>query len=125
VKLLQIWLFPDKLNHKPRYQQISLQLKDRVNRLQQIVSPSAEDDGAWIHQDAWFFIGKFDTEEEFIYQIKKMGNGAYVFLFEGTIQLEDKPVNRRDGVGIWDTDSFKIKILSPGTELLIMDIPMH
>jgi hypothetical protein len=32
------------------------------NKLQQILSPNPEDEGVWIHQDAWFHIGKFDND---------------------------------------------------------------
>ena len=54
VKFLQIWVFPNKKNVTPRYDQISLNIEERKNRLQQILSPNAEDEGVWIHQDAWF-----------------------------------------------------------------------
>jgi hypothetical protein len=45
-----------------RYDQITLDLNDRHNKLQQILSPNPEDEGVWIHQDAWFHIGKFDND---------------------------------------------------------------
>jgi hypothetical protein len=31
------------------------------NKLQQILSPNPEDEGVWIHQDAWFHIGNLIT----------------------------------------------------------------
>ena len=40
VKFLQIWVYPDKKNVAPRYDQITLNLSDRHNKLQQILSPS-------------------------------------------------------------------------------------
>jgi redox-sensitive bicupin YhaK (pirin superfamily) len=61
TKLLQIWVYPNQQNVDPRYQQITLNPEDRKNRLQQILSPNPEDDGAWIHQDAWFHLGKLIT----------------------------------------------------------------
>ena len=60
VKFLQIWVYPDKKNVEPRYDQITLNLEDRHNKLQQILSPNADDEGVWIHQNAWFHLGKFD-----------------------------------------------------------------
>src|ERR1700712_3378232 len=41
VKFLQIWVYPDKKNVEPRYDQITLNLDDRHNKLQQILSPNA------------------------------------------------------------------------------------
>jgi redox-sensitive bicupin YhaK (pirin superfamily) len=37
AKILQIWMFPNKQNVEPRYDQISLNLKDQKNELQQIL----------------------------------------------------------------------------------------
>ena len=58
VKFLQIWVIPDKQNVEPRYDQISLNPEDRHNKLQQILSPNPDDTGVWIHQNAWFHLGK-------------------------------------------------------------------
>ena len=58
VKFLQIWVIPDEKNVKPRYDQITLNDDDRHNKLQQIVSPSPDDAGVWIHQQSWFHLGQ-------------------------------------------------------------------
>jgi len=44
VKFLQIWVFPREKNVEPRYDQITLNLADRQNRFQQVLSPNADDD---------------------------------------------------------------------------------
>ncbi|MDI1305583.1 MAG: pirin family protein, partial [bacterium] len=80
TKSLQIWVFPNKRNVEPRYQQISLNTEDRKNKLQQILSPNADDSGVWIHQDAWFHLGKFDKDVSVNYDLKKEGNGVYAFI---------------------------------------------
>lgn len=72
TKFLQIWLFPNKKNVTPRYDQISLKKEDRKNKLQQILSPNEHDEGVWIHQDAWFHIGHFDKDTGSDYQLKKV-----------------------------------------------------
>jgi redox-sensitive bicupin YhaK (pirin superfamily) len=70
TKLLQIWVFQKK-NVEPRYQQITLDPEERNNKLQQILSPNVEDAGVWIHQDAWFHLGKFDKGVTTTYSLKK------------------------------------------------------
>lgn len=124
TKLLQIWLFPNKRDVTPRYDQILLNKEDRINTLQQIVSPSPDDAGTWIHQDAWFHVGEFTQETALDYRIKKAGNGAYIFVLKGDITIDDQVLHTRDGYGIWNTEGFSIKA-SEGSELLIMDIPME
>ena len=125
VQLLQIWVFPNKRNVTPRYDQITLDVNERRNKLQQILSPNSDDEGVWIHQDAWFHIGRFDQNFETTYTWKKQGNGVYVFVIKGDITVNGTALNERDGSGIWNTDSMSIQANSADAELLIMEVPMH
>ncbi len=121
---LQIWVFPNKRNVEPRYDQITLDIRDRHNRLQQIVSPDAGDEGVWIQQDAWFHLGQFDKGLTLDYTVKKPGNGVYAFVIKGNLTVEGVALSQRDGLGIWDTGKISITADSQDAELLIMDIPM-
>ena len=125
VQLLQIWVFPNKRNMTPRYDQITLDVNQRRNKLQQILSPNSDDEGVWIHQDAWFHIGRFDQNFETTYTWKKQGNGVYVFVIKGDITVNGTALNERDGSGIWNTDSMSIQANSADAELLIIEVPMH
>ncbi|NBR13405.1 MAG: pirin family protein [Flavobacteriales bacterium] len=124
VKFLQIWVFPNKRNVTPRYDQITLNLKERHNTLQQILSPNQDDAGVWIHQDAWFHLGSFDKDFKMDYKIKKQGNGVYAFVLKGEIAINGIALNQRDGLGIWDTDKFEITANSQDAEILLMEVPM-
>lgn len=123
TKLLQIWLFPKTQNVTPRYQQITLDVADRHNKLQQVLSPNPEDDGVWIHQDAWFHMGNFDAGTTANYQLKKSGNGLYVFVIKGSIEIARQTLETRDGLGIADFDTLDIKA-NQDSEFLLMEIPM-
>jgi redox-sensitive bicupin YhaK (pirin superfamily) len=123
VKFLQIWLYPNKRNVEPRYDQITLNLADRENKLQQVLSPNADDAGVWIHQDAWFNLGKFDKGISTEYTIHKEGNGVYAFVLSGQVEINGQQLNNRDALGIWDTDKFTITATADA-EFLLMDVPM-
>lgn len=123
VKFLQIWVFPNKKNVTPRYDQISLNEKDRHNKLQQILSPTPNDAGVWIHQNAWFHLGKFDKGIATEYNFKGKGNGLYVFNLNGDLKINDQLLNSRDGFGIWDTNKVSIKA-DTDSEFLLMEVPM-
>ena len=123
TKLLQIWVFPNKQNVEPRYQQVTLNPEERKNKLQQILSPNAEDEGVWIHQDAWFHLGKFDKGTTATYNLKKEGNGVYAFILSGSITINGQELGTRDGFGIWDVTALDIEATSE-TEFLLMEIPM-
>lgn len=124
VKFLQIWVFPNKRNVEPRYDQITLNINDRHNKLQQILSPSKEDEGVWVHQDAWFHLGKFDKDFTIDYMLKKEGNGVYAFVLKGNFTLGEQTLSERDGLGIWDTTKLTLKADSQDAEILLMEVPM-
>jgi len=123
VKFLQIWVFPNKKNVTPRYDQITLNLADRHNKLQQILSPNAGDAGVWIHQNAWFHLGKFDRGVSSTYSIKSNGNGVYAFILSGDVTINNQPLATRDGFGIWDIDQISISA-DTDAEILLMEVPM-
>jgi redox-sensitive bicupin YhaK (pirin superfamily) len=123
TKLLQIWVFPKERNVTPRYQQITLDPEDRKNKLQQILSPNADDAGVWIHQDAWFNMGKFDAGTTTTYTINKKGNGLYAFILKGDLTIDEQELNTRDGLGITGFETLEIKATTDA-EFLLMEIPM-
>jgi len=124
VKFLQIWVFPNKRNVEPRYDQVRIDTASTTNQLVQVLSPNPDDAGVWIHQDAWFNMGKLESGNTVDYQIHKEGNGAYIFVLEGTVEVNGQTLNRRDGYGIWDTTGFAITATA-NAEFLIMDVPME
>jgi len=124
VKLLQIWLFPNKKNVEPRYDQISIKDIEKKNEFYQVLSPNANDQGVWIHQDAWFHLGEFETEVCTNYKINKAGNGVYAFIIEGTAEIAGQALEKRDGFGIWNVENFEIKA-DKNSRILLMELPMQ
>lgn len=123
VKFLQIWILPRDKNVEPRYSQQSILKNDKHNEFQQIVSPNKDDDGAWIHQDAWFNLAKFDEGVNREYKLHQEGNGVYIFVLEGSAKVGDQELSRRDGLGVYDTDSFTLEA-TEDAEILLMEVPM-
>ena len=124
VKFLQIWVFPDQRDVKPRYDQISLERNKLNNQFYNIISPKDKGGAMWIHQNAWFHLGDFEKGEELHYELKGKNNGVYLFLIDGELAIENQVINRRDGYGMWDTSSFSGKANSQ-SRILIMEVPME
>jgi len=123
LKLLQIWIFPREKGLQPRYGQLSvddLRIKDQ---LFEVISPSKNGSGLWLNSDSWFFMGEFENDRQITYDLKKSGNGVYLFVIEGSIFTGDHNLESRDGIGISGIDQISIEIRG-GTRLLIMEIPM-
>lgn len=124
VKFLQIWIFPNKKNVTPRYDQITLDKADRKNKIQQILSPNTNDSGVWVHQNAWFSMTNLEQGKEVNYTINDaINNGVYAFVLSGNATINDQELNERDGFGLWNINKINIKADSD-TEILLMEVPM-
>ncbi len=124
VNFLQIWVFPKVRDIKPRYEQKTFLPEERVNKLQQVVTPVKDESGVLINQDAWFYLGNLKKGFRTDYAVKRKENGVYLFVLEGDATINGQKLNKRDGLGVWDTDEFSIAADSD-TELLLMDVPME
>lgn len=125
VKFLQIWIFPDKKNAIPRYDQKSLNPSDRNNKLQFILTPQPSESAVWIRQNVWFSLGSLHSDSSHTYFVQFPENGVYIFLLSGKIVVNGHELNTRDGLGLWElTAPLKIDALI-NSEVLIMDVPMH
>ncbi|MFY7738978.1 MAG: pirin family protein [Flavobacterium sp.] len=124
TKLFQIWLFPKVRNVEPRYQQITLDQTLQKNNFAQILSPNADDEGVWIHQDAWFYLSDFDKNFSKKLTLKKEGNGFYIMNIEGVIEVNGEKLEKRDAIGIWETSEIEIKA-NTDSKFLVMEIPME
>lgn len=125
VKFLQIWLFPNKQNVTPRYDQIQLPDLAEHNKLHQVLSPNKEDAGVWIHQNAWFHMGTFDAGKAQSYTLKDSRNGLYLFMIEGHIEIEGETLRARDSIGLSDLNEVSFTSVAENTRLLLMEVPMH
>jgi redox-sensitive bicupin YhaK (pirin superfamily) len=124
VKFFQIWVFPNKKNVEPRYQQQSFSEAEKKNNLLTVVSPiGTNDPGVQIHQDAWFSLGKLDKGVSLNYQLKKKDNGVYAFVIEGDVTINGIELNKRDGLGISETSQLEI-VATNDAALLLMEVPM-
>lgn len=124
VKFLQIWMFPNQQNVTPRYDQISIRDIEEKNAFYQILSPYKDDQGVWVHQDAWFMMGQFEAGKSSSYNLHKKGNGVYVFVLEGTIDIDGQKLNPRDGLGVWDTSALTLNS-ETDSRILLMEVPMQ
>ncbi|WP_183561672.1 pirin family protein [Mucilaginibacter sp. SP1R1] len=123
AKTLQIWLFPREMNIQPRYDQKSFKEALKPNQLITLISPVKSEDTLWLNQDATFSMGNFEAGRQVEYDIKTPGNGAYIFVIEGVVKINNTVLNKRDALGVYDTSSLTIET-DQLSRFLIIDIPM-
>jgi redox-sensitive bicupin YhaK (pirin superfamily) len=125
TKFLQIWVFPNQKNVTPRYDQKTLNVDSRINKLQMVLSSTPNEEGVWIHQDARFYMGKFDKGIVATHTIKSPNHGVYAFILSGNWEINGISLETRDGLGISDTSEISVTALSDQAEILLMEVPMQ
>jgi redox-sensitive bicupin YhaK (pirin superfamily) len=124
LTLFQIWVFPKERNITPRYDQRSFDVNDRINQWQVVVSPKEEDHALFINQDARFSLSKLHAGHTLNYQNGFSGNGVFLVVIDGDIELQGVNLSKRDAIGISETDIFTIVALTDA-QLLAIEVPMR
>ena len=122
VEFLQIWIMPRERNTHPAYNDYSIREQERKNELSLIVSPDGSTPASLL-QDTWFSIGKVETGKKLGYHLHQTHGGVYIFLIEGEIVVDGTVMQRRDGMGIYDTNSFELETLKD-SHILLIEVPM-
>jgi len=124
ASLLQTWIFPNKEDVKPRYDQRGFAPEDRVNRLQLLVSPiDHEDEGLKIHQDAWIYRTTLEAGKGIAHQLHSEGHGAYIFVIDGKVTVGEQVLGRRDALGVSETASFEM-VAEETSDVIVFEVPM-
>lgn len=125
VALLQIWILTRTPGVSPRYAQKLFDQDLSKNTLHQIVGPEADEENGSlsIHQDAFLSLGRFDADTRIEYSLRKKENGVYFFVIEGEVIVESERLEKRDAIGIWDTEKISLQA-EKSAFLLAIEVPM-
>lgn len=125
AKTLQLWIFPEKDNVTPRYDQKGFDLEVSKNSFVTVVSPEDKNDGnaLWIYQQAFLSLGIFEAGTTITYDLKIPENGVYLFLIEGEVEINNETIRERDAYGIVEFENFEIKT-NKQSKILVIEVPM-
>ena len=126
INLFQIWIMPEEQGVEPAYDQMKFDPKDRLNALQTLVSSYNDEISGTlkIHQDARISRIDLGDDRDFIYKLKSKNHGVYVMLISGEISVADAIFEKRDAIGIFETNDFTIKA-NQNSEILFIEVPMN
>ncbi|MFM7643209.1 MAG: pirin family protein [Sphingomonadales bacterium] len=122
VNLFQIWIFPNRKQVEPRYAQRRYELQN--GSFSTLVGPENSGVSTWIHQEAWLSMGEFAADTQASYTMKSVGNGVYIMVVEGEIQIGDQTLAKRDAIGISQTEKVEISC-KQNTKILVIEVPMN
>lgn len=122
LNLLQIWIFPQKQEVEPRYDQKYFNESDRLNKFQCIVSEDGRENSLRINQKAFLYRIDLSAGSEEIFRNTLTDNYSYFFIISGDVSIEGHNLSDRDGIGF--TSGTEIKLRSNTfSELLILEVP--
>ena len=120
VKLLQIWILPEKQGLAPGYEQKTFPLAERRGRLQLLASRDGRDGTVTIHQDADLYGGLLDTGETAAFELRA-GRKAWIQVARGTLTANGQALYAGDGFGVTEAGSIAIAA-TDDTEFLLFDL---
>lgn len=125
VNFLQLWIFPEKQNVKPNYEQRKFSSEDRHNKLQTLVAPvnKLENNALPINQQAYIYQSYLDAGKSLEMQMKNHNNGTYVFVIDGQLTIADITLGKRDAIGLWDTHKYQVEA-QQDSKFIIVEVPM-
>lgn len=123
TNLLQIWLFPNKANVMPRYDQKTFDFENLENNYKTVVGPENFSENAlWIHQDAYLSIGNITAHQQLNYSLYNEENLVYLFLISGKVNINDTILSPKDAFGVWETENIALEA-EENAKVLIIETP--
>ena len=122
VHFLQIWVMPDQVGLKPRYDQKLFAPADKRGRLRLIASKTARDGSLLIHQDAEIFAAVLGAGEAAEHRIDR-GRRAWVQVVRGQAVVNGLSATPGDGFAIEKEGAVTIKSNDGEAELILFDLP--
>lgn len=123
VSLFQLWIFPKENGIKPRYDQKTFDPSLHKNKIQTVASGFKTNGELYIHQDAAISLASIEKNKSVTYPLLKGGNGAYIMVIEGSVEINGEILMKRDAIGVSEINEFPIKA-NDNSEILIIEVPM-
>lgn len=75
-------------------------------------------------QETYFVRQLMGSMSEAEYDLHGEYQGAYIFVIEGSVEVNGHVLGRRDAIGLWEVDQLKFNA-SEGADVLVIEIPMR
>ncbi len=122
VHLLQIWIFPEKRDLEPGYEQKTFTEDEKRDRLRLIASRDGRDGSVLIHQDASVYATVLGPGKSLQHALD-VGRGAWIQVARGSVTVNGKPLAQGDGAAIENETLVEITATGSGpAEVLLFDL---
>jgi redox-sensitive bicupin YhaK (pirin superfamily) len=120
VHLYQIWMFPDKNGHSPRYDQKNFSEAEKRGKLRLLVSPDGRDGSVEIRQDNELYATVLKPGESVKHELAPARH-AYVQVARGSVKLNGQALEAGDGAAISGEKALQLTGIKDA-EVLVFDL---
>jgi len=117
LRMLQIWIIPDEKGYTPNYGDYRFDWEERSNQWLHMVSSKAGSAPVKVNQDVNFYSLELDKDKEISFPVKE-GRQAYLVQIEGKSDINQIPLEARDGLEVVE-EEIQIKATETSHILLI------
>ncbi|HEU4901150.1 MAG TPA: hypothetical protein VFT06_00120 [Flavisolibacter sp.] len=70
-------------------------------------------------------MGKFSGRKEAAYPLTSAGHGVMAFVLQGAFEVENRLLEAKDGLALWNTKSIELEALSNDAILLLLEVKLQ
>jgi redox-sensitive bicupin YhaK (pirin superfamily) len=121
VRLLQMWVLPERAGLPPSYEQKQFTKEARTGALLPIASGQDAPGAVKVHQDVTFYVSRLRAGDRVAHELRP-GRRAFLYVMEGEIAVNDEPLAGGDQARV--TAAGALDIAGRGeSELILIDLP--
>jgi len=121
VRLLQMWVLPERAGLTPSYEQKQFTTEQRTARLLPIASGQDAPGAVKVHQDVTFYVSRLRAGDQVAHELKP-GRRAFFYVIEGEVELNGERLEAGDQARV--ADSARLEITgSRASEIILIDLP--
>ncbi|USO00194.1 MAG: pirin family protein [Phycisphaeraceae bacterium] len=123
LRLLQIWIFPERDGLQPGYEERRIGAADRPGELVPVVTPDGRDGSMKIHQDASIFAAVLRPGQSISHE-PGADRHTWVQVVRGDLTVNGAAISEGDGVAVEPGASFTLAVAQEGgeSEVLVFDL---
>ena len=121
LRLLQIWIFPEKRGLIPDYQDRHFDEQTRIDRLRLIASTDGREGSLIINQDVDLYDSELAQGTQVVHTLRP-GRHAWLQVINGELSLNGKTMKPGDGAAVSEEKQLTIAGQSGKAEFLLFDL---
>ncbi len=121
VKLLQMWVLPERGGLTPSYEQKQFTTEQRTGRLLPIATGGDSAEAVRIHQDVTFYVSRLRAGDQVAHELKP-GRLAFLYVIEGSVTLNSETLSAGDQARIAESGARTLSA-SAMSEIILIDLP--